>query len=78
VSAAVPPRRNRRPPPRRRRLLRFWIGATTLVVVFGAGVALGEALNDNPGPAQTQTLVRTLRPLQVPPTPETVTVTSPG
>ncbi len=46
-----------------------------LVVAFGAGLALGEALHDNPAPASTQTLVRTLRPLGVPPVPETVTVT---
>lgn len=69
-----PPRRNRRPP-RRRRLLRVWVGVAATVVVFGAGLALGESLNDNPGPARTQTLVRTLKPLQVPPAKETVTVT---
>ena len=33
-----------------------------LAVVFGAGVALGEALHDNPQPGGTQTLVRTLQP----------------
>jgi hypothetical protein len=49
--------------------------AAALVVVFGAGLALGEALNDNPSPGGSQTLVRTLRPLELPPARETVTVT---
>jgi hypothetical protein len=47
-----------------------------LVVVFGAGLALGQALNDNPSPGTTQTLVRTLKPLELPPARETVTVTA--
>jgi hypothetical protein len=47
-----------------------------IVVVFVIGVALGEALNDNPQPAGTQTLVRTLNPLPLAPAArETVTVT---
>ena len=69
------PRRERRPP-KRRRLLRFWIGATVLVIVFGVGLALGQSLDDNPSPGRDQTLVRTLKPLEVPPVRETVTVTS--
>jgi hypothetical protein len=47
-----------------------------LLVVFAAGLALGQALNDNPSPGGTQTLVRTLKPLEVPPARETVTVTT--
>lgn len=47
-----------------------------LVVVFAAGLALGQALDDNPSPGSTQTLVRTLKPLEVPPARETVTVTA--
>jgi hypothetical protein len=47
------------------------------VVVFAAGLALGESLKDNPKPGGTQTLVRTLKPLEVPPARETVTVTAP-
>jgi hypothetical protein len=39
------------------------------------GLALGQALNDNPSPGTTQTLVRTLKPLELPPARETVTVT---
>lgn len=46
-----------------------------LVVVFGLGLALGEALHDNPSGGGTQTLVRTLKPLPLPPARETVTVT---
>jgi hypothetical protein len=46
-----------------------------LVVVFGVGLALGQALGDNPSSGDTQTLVRTLRPLELPPARETVTVT---
>jgi len=47
-----------------------------LAVVFAVGVALGEALHDNPSPGGTQTLVRTLRPLPIAPAArETITVT---
>jgi hypothetical protein len=46
------------------------------VVVFLAGVGLGEALHDNPNPGGTQTVVRTLHPLPlVPVAQNTVTVT---
>jgi hypothetical protein len=45
-------------------------------VVFVVGVAVGEALHDNPKPGGTQTLVRTLKPLPLAPAArETVTVT---
>jgi hypothetical protein len=46
------------------------------VVVLGIGVALGQALGDNPRPGGTQTRVRTLEPLQLPPARVTVTVTT--
>jgi hypothetical protein len=46
-----------------------------LAVVFGAGLAIGQALDDNPSSGDTQTLVRTLKPLELPPVRETVTVT---
>ena len=46
-----------------------------LVVVFGAGLAIGQALDDNPSSGDTQTIVRTLKPLELPPVRETVTVT---
>jgi ABC-type molybdate transport system permease subunit len=65
----------RRPPRRRRLLLRFWLACAVLVAVFAAGIAVGEAINDRPAPGRTQTSVRTLNPLALPPAPVTVTVT---
>jgi hypothetical protein len=73
VSAA--PSRPGRRPPKRRRWLRVPIGVVVLAVAFGAGLAIGQSLDDNPGVGRTQTLVRTLTPLRVPPVAETVTVT---
>jgi hypothetical protein len=50
--------------------------AAALVVTFVVGTAVGESLDDGSKPAQTQTLVRTLKPLPLPPAArETVTVT---
>jgi len=70
------PTRVRRPPRRRRRWPWVLAGAVGLLVVFLAGVGLGEALHDNPGTTGTQTLVRTLHPLPlVPVARNTVTVT---
>jgi hypothetical protein len=46
------------------------------IVLFAVGIALGEALHDNPEPGGTQTHVRTLKPLQLPPARVTVTVTT--
>jgi hypothetical protein len=57
----------------RRRLL----AAIGLLLVFGVGVAVGEAIHDNPKPGGMQTLVRTLRPVPLAPAAlETVTVTT--
>ena len=44
------------------------------VLVFAVGIALGEALNDNPGPGHTRTLERTFT---LAPESATVTVTAP-
>jgi hypothetical protein len=50
--------------------------AVVAVVTFAVGMAVGEALHDNPQPGGTQTLVRTLKPLPLAPAArETVTVT---
>jgi hypothetical protein len=50
--------------------------AAGVVVVFVVGIAVGEALHDNPTGGANQTLVRTLKPLAVAPAArETVTVT---
>jgi len=47
----------------RRRFGPVWlVGALLLIVVFLIGVALGEALHDNPRPGGTQTIVQTLKP----------------
>ena len=45
-------------------------------LLFAVGIAVGEALHDNPRPGGTQTRVRTLKPLQLPPANVTVTVTT--
>ncbi|HMI21576.1 MAG TPA: hypothetical protein VK496_01545 [Gaiellaceae bacterium] len=51
-------RRARRRPSRNKILL-----GVVLVVVFAVGVALGQALHDNPRPGGVQTSFRTLPPL---------------
>jgi len=66
--------------PRRRRRegrrLRPLVLAAGLLLAFTVGIALGQALQDNPQPGGTQTGVRTLHPLQLPPAARsTVTVT---
>ena len=63
-------RRRRRRPARRR--LVWWVLAG--VVVFAVGVALGQALNDNPQPGSTTTQDQTFT---LPPESSTVTVTTP-
>jgi hypothetical protein len=60
---------------RRRPVLRLLVGLVVIAAVFALGLALGEALHDNPSGGGTQTLVRTLKPLPLPPARETVTVT---
>ena len=54
-------RRERRRRRRRQELIRWGIRAGILVVVFAFGIALGEALHDNPKTSSTVTLERTLR-----------------
>jgi len=44
-----------------------------VLIVFAAGVALGQALDDSDPPAGTNTSVRTLVPATL--SPETVTIT---
>jgi hypothetical protein len=56
-------RRRRRRTARNRLLL-----AIALLVAFGVGVALGQALHDNPRPGE-QTFLRTLPPLTKSPEP---------
>jgi len=55
---------------------RLGVLIVALAAVFAVGLAVGEALHDNPRAGGTQTLVRTLRPLPLAPAAlETVTVT---
>jgi hypothetical protein len=62
---------------RRRRLGPSLAVLTAFVVVFGIGVAVGEALHDNPAPGGDRTVVRTIEPLQLAPAAATtVTVTT--
>jgi type II secretory pathway component PulL len=63
-------RRRRKSSGRRRAVV--W--AVVLVVVFALGIALGQALEDNPQPATTVTQDRTFT---LPPASATVTVTTP-
>jgi hypothetical protein len=54
-------RRHRRRRRRRDELIRWGIRVVLVLVVFALGVALGQALHDNPKPGSTITLERTLR-----------------
>ena len=73
MSLVVPgPTRRERKRRRRTAVARRW-GVRIVVagVIFAAGIALGEALHDNPVPGHTNTSVRTEHPGR----PVTVTVT---
>ena len=60
-------------------MIRWILLAVLVLVVFALGIGLGQALNDNPQPGGTQTLIRTLDPLPLAPAArETVTVTVPN
>jgi hypothetical protein len=53
--------------------------AVAAVLIFAAGIGLGQALDDNAESADTQTLVRTLDPLPLAPAARTtITVTTSG
>jgi hypothetical protein len=60
-------RRERRRQRRRAELKRWGLIVLVVLVVFGLGVALGQALHDNPQPGGTVTLERTLSIPSVPP-----------
>ncbi len=40
--------------------MRWGIRLAVVLIVFGAGIAVGQALHDNPKPGETTTLDRTL------------------
>jgi hypothetical protein len=58
---------------RRRRLGTWALRCAVLLIVFAAGLALGQALDDSSPPDGTRTSVRTLVPGTL--SPETITVT---
>jgi hypothetical protein len=57
-------RRRRR---RREEIRRWGIRIALVLIVFGLGIALGQALHDNPKPGGTMTLERTVSLPSVPP-----------
>jgi hypothetical protein len=57
-------RRRRR---RREEVVRWSLRVLFVLLVFAVGIALGEALHDNPKPNGTVTFERTLRVPSVPP-----------
>ena len=60
-------RRERRRRRRQAELTRWGIVALVALLVFALGVALGQALHDNPKPGTTVTLERTLSIPSAPP-----------
>ena len=77
MTARAPRRPLRRERRAARRLLRPVLLLLAAALVFLLGVALGRALEAGSDPGETQTLVRTLRPLPLSPETATVTVTTP-
>jgi hypothetical protein len=43
-------------------VIRRLLAAVFVLVVFAVGVAVGEAVHDNPKPGVTVTTIRTIRP----------------
>jgi hypothetical protein len=61
VTALTPVERNeRRRLQRRREVIRWSVRVLLVVLIFALGVALGQAIQDNPRPGSTITLDRTL------------------
>lgn len=60
---------------RRMQVVRRAAWVLSFVVVFGVGVALGEALHDNPRPGGSRTRIHTVTPVPVGRPRETVTLT---
>ncbi len=71
VARRWPPRRGRGPV----RTGRVVALVAAAAIVFVLGIALGEALQDNPSPGKSRTFVRTFAPLPPASVPRTVTVT---
>lgn len=61
MTALTPVERNdRRRLQRRREVIRWSIRVLLVILVFSLGVALGQAIQDNPRPGRTVTFDRTL------------------
>ena len=61
MTALTPVERNeRRRRQRRREVIRWSIRVLIVVLIFSVGIALGQAIQDNPRPDQTVTFDRTL------------------
>jgi hypothetical protein len=61
MSALTPVERNeRRRLQRRREVIRWGIRVLLVVLVFSLGIALGQAIQDNPDTGRTETFDRTL------------------
>jgi hypothetical protein len=67
VSLSRVERNERRRQRRRAEIVRWGIVGLVVLIVFGLGVALGQALHDNPSPSDSVTLERTLSIPSVPP-----------
>jgi hypothetical protein len=52
----------RRSPPRRHNPARWLVAALAAAAIFALGIALGEALHDNPKPSLTVTTTKTIIP----------------
>jgi hypothetical protein len=62
VTALTPVERNERRRQRRRQeVFRWGVRVLLVVLIFALGVALGQAIQDNPRPGGTLTVDRTLR-----------------
>lgn len=63
MTVSRPPLRSRTRRPRRvRRLGRWLVGFAVLALVFGLGVAVGQALEDRPEPSRPVTNISTIQP----------------
>ena len=61
MSALTPVERHeRRRLQRRREVIRWSIRALVVILIFSLGIALGQAMQDNPQPGRTVTFDRTL------------------
>jgi hypothetical protein len=67
VSLTPPEREARRRRQRHQEIARWSFRIALVLAVFALGIALGEALHDNPRPGGTMTLERTFSIPSVPP-----------